>query len=114
MTNSILYETALAWGSPGERNPLSRPEKDVYSVIGYNATENLGLIDVCKGDKTPVLEGKVDLGDLLSGSQSEDPEGRYSRVEEYVMQAYHNGVYKQEGSIDFDPLSPVMEFYHSD
>ena len=110
MTNSILYETALAWGSPGEKNPLDRPENDKYSVIGYNATENLGLVDVCEGDGTPILEGKVDLGDLLSGSQSEDPAERYSRVEEYIIQAYRNGMNDQ----DSDEDAPVMEFYHSD
>lgn len=97
----------LNYGTTDGDNIPYMPEGK-YFCVGYNP--KYGLINVRKDRGEHYYEGRVNIEDLLSETQSRGQEEIDTRVEEYIMEAYHNSEKYRKSPEKYNiSTEPIME-----
>ena len=105
MENDEHYDVPLRHGRTDGINLLSM-EKNKLFAIGYNS--KYGLVDVCEDDGVPYFEGRVNIENLLSENQSEDPRFLNSKVEDHIRSSYNNYQDNRDNP-EYSSPTPILE-----
>jgi hypothetical protein len=104
MVREEFHAIPLRYGrTDGENLPLMTEGK--FFAVGYNP--KYGLVDVCEDNGDSFFEGRVNIESLLSRLRSMNQKETDSKVEEYIMESYHNWRNCQDNSDS--SLKPTLE-----